>query len=72
MENPFEYPEDRAELFTESNQEEAHFYFTLSDFENLVSKHGIDFVMNRLSEDVFIKLATWFLEDDEEDWMLDV
>lgn len=77
MENPFEYPDDRSELFEPENEEcthseEAHFYHTLADFEELVLRYGTDAVMNRLLEPVFMKLATWFLEDDDEEWMLDV
>lgn len=72
MENPFEYPEDRSELFGETNEEEAHFYHTLADFEELILRYGTEAVMNRLPEPVFMKLAAWFLEDDDEEWMLDV
>lgn len=67
MENPFEYPEDRSELFEPENEEEAHFYHTLADFEELVVQYGTDAVLNRISEPVFMKLATWFLEDDEDE-----
>lgn len=72
MDNPFEYPGDRSEIFEPENEEEAHFYHTLADFEELVLRYGIEAVMNRISEPVFMKLAAWFLEDDDEDWMLNV
>ena len=67
METPFDYPTDRSELFTGGNEEEASVYFRLIDFQDLIKKYGIDFVMNRLDENTFINLASWFLDDDEED-----
>ena len=71
MENPFEYPDDRSEFFGEANEEEASFYFSLMDFEKLIEHYGTEFVLNRLGEETFNKLAVWFLEDDDEeliDW----
>lgn len=65
MENPFEYPADRSEFFEGSSEEEAHFYFTLADFEQLIIDHGPDFVFNRMHENIFQQVATWFLDDDE-------
>jgi len=65
MENPFEYPENRSEFFGEANEEEASFYHSIMDFESLLDRYGIDFVMNRMNEEVFIKLADWFADDDD-------
>ena len=64
MDNPFEYPEDRHELFEQPNEEEANFYFTLREFENLVREHGVDFVLNRIDEEIFQQMAQWFLDDE--------
>ena len=66
MDNPFEYPADRPEFFEETNEEEAHFYFTLREFENLVREHGVDFVLNRIDEEIFQQMAQWFLDDENE------
>lgn len=66
METPFNYPTDRSELFGETNEEEASVYFRLIDFQDLIKKYGIDFIMNRLDNDTFINLASWFLDDDED------
>lgn len=66
MENPFEYPADRSEFFEGSSEEEAHFYFTLREFENLVREHGVDFVLNRIDEEIFQQMAQWFLDDEDE------
>lgn len=67
MDNPFEYPEDRSEIYGESNEEEASFYFTLMDFQALVKRYGVEFIMNRLDENTFVALGAWWLDDDEED-----
>ena len=66
MDNPFEYPADRSEFFEETNEEEALFYFTLREFEQLVKEHGVDFIMNRVDEEIFIQLCDWFLEGGDE------
>ena len=66
MDNPFEYPADRPEFFEGASEEESHFYFTLREFENLVRDHGVDFVLNRMDEETFDKLVTWFLDDEDE------
>lgn len=57
---PFEYPEDRAELFGKQNEEEAWFYFILNDFKDLINHYGVDFVMNRLDTETYSKLSSWF------------
>jgi hypothetical protein len=33
------------------DQEEAHFYWTLREFENLIEKHGAAFVLAELNSD---------------------
>lgn len=63
MTEPFLYPEDRSELF-EHNEEEAVFYFTLSEFDQLIERYGADFVVARMKETTFEKLSGWFFEDD--------
>jgi hypothetical protein len=40
------------------DQEEAHFYWTLREFENLIEKHGAAFVLAELNSD-----AVKFLKD---------
>jgi len=64
MDNPFEYPEDRGEIFGEPNEEEAHFYFTLMDFKGFIDKYGVDFVMNRLDEETFDKILDWLVDEE--------
>lgn len=71
MDNPFEYPEDRHELFEQPNEEEASVYFRLMDFQDLIKQYGVDFAMNRLDEEVFQQIAGWFLDEEDEepnDW----
>ena len=65
MDNPFEYPEDRHELFEQPNEEEAAFYFTLNDFKEFIDKYGVNFVMNRLDEETFDKLVDWFVDGED-------
>lgn len=64
MDNPFEYPEDRSDIFMGANEEEASFYFSLMDFEQLIKRYGADFVINRMGEDTFNLLAEWFLDEE--------
>lgn len=64
MDNPFEYPEDRSELFGETNEEEASFYFSLMDFKQLIERYGVDFVMNRLDEETFDKIMDWIVDEE--------
>ena len=39
------------ELDARIDQEEAHFYWTLREFENLIEKHGAAFVLAELNSD---------------------
>jgi hypothetical protein len=55
------YPEDRDELF-EVPEEEAHFYFSLMEIESNIEKYGAHFVLSRMRNDAFSKLAEWFAE----------
>jgi hypothetical protein len=56
------YPEDRGEIFGEPNEEEAHFYFVLNDFTDLLDKYGVDYVMTRLRYPEYMKLFNYFEE----------
>lgn len=56
----FQYPEDRGEIYGDISEEEAHFYFTLLDFEELVNKYGSQFVVSRMRNECFEKLSDWF------------
>jgi hypothetical protein len=47
----FFYPEDRGELFGEPNEEEAWVYHTLTDFDEIVKRNGVFFVLNRISKE---------------------
>lgn len=35
-----------------SDHEEAHFYFTMKDFENLILDYGPEFVLDKMPQDV--------------------
>lgn len=65
METPFEYPEDRSELFEQPNEEEASFYFSLMDFKQLIKRYGVEFVMNRMDIETYQELAIWFEDEGE-------
>lgn len=54
------YPEDRSELFEGPSEEEAHFYFTMNDFENLILTYGPDFVLNKVRYPVYMRLYNYF------------
>ena len=43
------------------NKEEAHFYHSLADFEDLVKKHGATFVMSKMNKEVYFSIADYFL-----------
>ena len=58
--NMFHYPEDRAELFEGPSEEEAHFYFVLNDFEELIQKYGVDYVMTKIRFPTYLKLFDYF------------
>lgn len=60
------YPEDRGEIYGETNEEEASFYWSLKDFENLVERYGADMVISRMGSDCFKKLSEWFYFIEEE------
>jgi hypothetical protein len=42
------------------DEEEAHFYYILMDFEQLLEKHGADFVLTKMKQDPFAQLNEWF------------
>jgi hypothetical protein len=66
---PFEYPQDRGELFEGANEEEMAFYFAIMGFEDMINKHGADFVMNRLPLEIVNKIAyTFNVILEEPDW----
>lgn len=44
------------------NEEEASFYFSLNDFEQLLDRYGADFVLKRMRNESFDKLNVWFSE----------
>ncbi len=44
-------------------EEEAHFYFTIMEFEKLLEEHGAQFVLERMREDPFALLNVWFSND---------
>jgi hypothetical protein len=47
-------------------EEEAHFYFTIMEFEKLLEEHGAQFVLEKMQEDPFELLNVWFSEAYEE------
>jgi hypothetical protein len=63
MSDMFLYPEDRSEIFEQPNEEEAWFYHTMNDFEEAIDKYGALFVLSRMRNEPFEKLADWFYED---------
>ena len=38
------------ELDAQIDQEEAHFYFTINEFEDCIERYGCAFVLSKLSE----------------------
>jgi hypothetical protein len=60
MDELFEYPEDRGEIYQAPNEEEAHLYFTIADFGDLIEKYGVDFVMNRVRYPIYMKIYRHF------------
>lgn len=64
MDDPFEYPADRSELFGETNEEEASFYFSLIDFKQLIDRYGVEFVFNRLDLETFDKIVDWLVDEE--------
>lgn len=60
MEDLAHYPEDRAEFFEGPSEEEAHFYFVLNDFEELILKYGVDYVMNKVRYPVYLRIFDHF------------
>jgi hypothetical protein len=42
---------DHGDEPQQNDQEEAHFYWTLREFENLIEKHGAAFVLAELNSD---------------------
>jgi hypothetical protein len=72
---PFEYPEDRGEIYGEVNEEEAWVYHTLNDFEQCIEKYGAHFMLARMRNDPFSKLSEWFYDTSNGDkqeraWLL--
>lgn len=49
----------------EHNEEEAHFYHTLREFESLIKEHGVDFVLNRMDHEIFNQIGDWYYAEDE-------
>lgn len=41
--------DNHEELDGQIDQEEAHFYFTIQEFENCIEKYGCAFVVSKLS-----------------------
>jgi hypothetical protein len=58
--NEFQYPEDRSELYEGPNEEEQSLYFSLMDFQQLVERYGVDFVINRLNFETSNKLYEYY------------
>lgn len=49
-------------------QEEAHFYHIVNEFNQLVAKHGLDFIISK-SPELSISIIQWMNDDDSEiDW----
>ena len=60
---PFEYPEDRGEIYGDFNEEESWVYHTLNDFEQCIEKYGAHFMLARMREGPFSKLSEWFYDN---------
>jgi len=59
------YPEDRGEIYGETNEEEAALYFTLMEFTQVVDKYGIDFIMMRLDRKTVDQIDQWIQDVSE-------
>jgi len=57
---PFEYPEDRGEIFGEVNEEEQSLMYSIMDFEQLIDRYGVNLIFARMRNDQFMKIAEWF------------
>ena len=56
----FNYPEDREELFSPPDEKEAFLYHTLSNFEDLITEYGPDYILNKIRYPIYTKLYNYF------------
>ena len=45
--------------------EEAHFYWTLSQFEELIIRHGSSFVLSKLKPEFKERIIVWSKKEEE-------
>jgi hypothetical protein len=43
-----------------TNTQEGHFYWTVSEFEELITELGVDFVLPKLNREVRLLMQEWF------------
>lgn len=52
--------EEQERASEDQNEEEAHFYFVVSDFEELIQKYGVDFILSKVRYPIYMKLYHYF------------
>ena len=58
MADDFDDHYDNGDGPQQNEQEEAHFYWTLREFENLVDQHGVNFVLTQLDTNIVDQLRS--------------
>ena len=58
MADDFDDHYDNGDGPQQNDQEEAHFYWTLREFENLVDQHGVNFVLTQLDTNIVDQLRS--------------
>jgi hypothetical protein len=51
--------DDEEERGGDYNEEEAWVYHTLNDFDEILKRNGVPFILNNISKESFTKLYTW-------------
>jgi hypothetical protein len=44
--------DDHQELDDQIDQEEAHFYFTINEFQDCIDKYGCAFVLSKMNKNI--------------------
>lgn len=58
MADDFDNHYDNGDGPQQNEQEEAHFYWTLREFEHLVDQHGVNFVLTQLDTNIVDQLRS--------------
>jgi len=49
------------------DEEEAHFFFTLRAFEDLISEYGMEHIMEEVSDETYMDMFDFFMPPDVEE-----